>query len=63
MNREYRNDIINQTDHNGNTPLFLAIKLGYQSNYFEIIRLLLAFGSDPTIKDLESWSPIEEAVA
>lgn len=42
----------------------LAIKLSYTSaEYFEIIKLLLIHGADPSVKDSNGWSPIEESVA
>ncbi|CAK79195.1 unnamed protein product (macronuclear) [Paramecium tetraurelia] len=63
LQKEYRTEILNQKDVNGNTPLLLAIKLSHQQNQFEIIRLLLSSGCDPSIKDLNGWSPIEETVA
>ncbi|CAD8100556.1 unnamed protein product [Paramecium primaurelia] len=63
LQKEYRTDILNMKDINGNTPLLLAIKLQQQQNQFTTIRLLLSNGSDPTIKDNDGWSPIEEAVA
>ncbi|CAD8093713.1 unnamed protein product [Paramecium primaurelia] len=63
LQKEYRTEILNQKDLNGNTPLLLAIKLSHQQNQYEIIRLLLSSGCDPSIKDLNGWSPIEETVA
>lgn len=52
------------TDLNGNTPLMLAIKLAYMSaEYFEMVKLLLIHGSDPSIKDANNWAAIEETVA
>ncbi|CAD8188665.1 unnamed protein product [Paramecium pentaurelia] len=63
LQKEYRTEILNQKDLNGNTPLLLAIKLSHQQNQYEIIRLLLQSGCDPSIKDLNGWSPIEETVA
>lgn len=42
----------------------LAIKLSYKSNdFFEIAKLLLIYGSNPSIKDKYGWSVIEETVA
>ncbi|CAD8198490.1 unnamed protein product [Paramecium pentaurelia] len=63
LQKEYRTDLLNMKDLNGNTPLLLAIKLQQQQNQFSTIRLLLSNGSDPTIKDTNGWSPIEETVA
>ncbi|CAK92764.1 unnamed protein product (macronuclear) [Paramecium tetraurelia] len=63
LQKEYRTDILNLKDIHGNTPLLLAIKLQQQQNQFSTIRLLLSNGSDPTIKDTDGWSPIEETVA
>lgn len=63
MSREYRTEILNQRDNNGNTLLMLVIKLSYRSPQHENIRLLLANGADPSIKDKLGWAPIEETVA
>ncbi|CAK61436.1 unnamed protein product (macronuclear) [Paramecium tetraurelia] len=63
LQKEYRTDILNMKDINGNTPLLLAVKLQQQQNQFSTIRLLLSNGSDPSIKDTDGWSPIEETVA
>lgn len=58
------NDIINLRDKRGNTPLLLALKLSYKSQaYYDIVKLLLIHGADPSLKDYNGWSPIEETVA
>ena len=56
--------IMNETDHRGNTPLTLAIKLSHMSSeYFTIARLLLSHGANPRQRDAFGWSPLDEAVA
>ena len=42
----------------------LAVKLSYKSiEYVDIVKLLLYNGADPSIKDNNGWSAIEETVA
>ncbi|CAD8090483.1 unnamed protein product [Paramecium sonneborni] len=63
LQKDYRTEILNYKDVNGNTPILLATKLSHKQNQFDIIKLLLSSGCDPSIKDLNGWSPIEESVA
>lgn len=56
--------ILNCQDHHGNTALMLALKLAQsQREYINIVCILLEFGADPHIKDLNGWSVMDEAVA
>ena len=46
-------------DPRGRTPLHLAISLGE----FEIARMLLVSGANPTSKNAGGWSALHEAVS
>eukprot|EP00164_Ancoracysta_twista_P005089 GFYU01006927.1.p1 GENE.GFYU01006927.1~~GFYU01006927.1.p1 ORF type:complete len:582 (+),score=90.57 GFYU01006927.1:58-1803(+) len=52
-------DIIDDTDHHGNTALHLAVILRES----EMIHQLLAAGADPKVKNALGWTVLEEAVA
>lgn len=57
-------EIINYRDHNGNSPLFLAVKLCSASReYLSIVRMLIEHGADIHQKDLNGWTMIDEAVS
>lgn len=58
------NDIINHQDHQGNTPLFLAVKLCSTSReYLSLVRILIEHGADIHQKDVNGWTMIDEAVS
>ena len=52
-------------DKYGNTPLILAVKLSYKNEdeYYKIIKTLLYHGADPTIRDLNNWSILDETLS
>ncbi|RUS72970.1 hypothetical protein EGW08_019273 [Elysia chlorotica] len=50
---------VSQRDHHGNTPLHIAIMLGYK----ECIHLLLAHGAPIKIKNAMGWTPLAEAIS
>lgn len=55
---------INELDHNGSTPLTLAVELLPRSQDYQlIIQQLLANGADPRKKTTFGWSPLDEAVS
>ena len=48
----------------GNTPLMLAVKLSYRHiDYIEIASCLISYGADPSVKDANGWSCLDEAVS
>lgn len=50
---------LNQTNHNGETPLHLAI----QFNQIELVKLLLEAGADRSIKDINGLTALDHAVS
>ncbi|KAL4484244.1 hypothetical protein ABPG72_003528 [Tetrahymena utriculariae] len=61
---EERYHLVNRIDEKGNTPLLLAVKLSYSnSNYYNIIKILLKNDADPRIRDRQDWSCFEEVVS
>jgi ankyrin repeat domain-containing protein 13 len=56
--------IINYPDFNGNTPLFLAVKLcAVSREYLSIVRMLVEHGANLHAKDANGWTMIDEAVS
>ena len=56
--------IMNKIDRKGNTPLLLAMKLAHShQNYTDIIKCLLYYGAIPSIRDLNGWSALDEAIS
>ena len=48
----------------GNTPLMLAVKLSHRHiDYIEIANCLISYGADPSAKDGNGWSCLDEAVS
>lgn len=55
---------LNQPDIEGNTPLFIAIKLCKTNpQLLEVIKTMLLMGADPNIIDKYGWSPLDEAIS
>lgn len=56
--------ILNSTDHKGNTAIMIAVKLCRNSSeYLAIVEMLADHGSDLHIKDINGWSLVDEAVS
>ncbi len=55
---------LNMPDALGNTPLMLAVKLSHHHiDYIEIANCLISYGADPSAKDGNGWSCLDEAVS
>lgn len=50
---------VNEQDKHGNTAMHLACMLGRK----ELVHLLLSHGSSPTVRNLNGWSPLSEAIS
>ena len=56
-------DILNEKDHRGNTPLMLASKLSAnEEEYLKCINFLFKQGCDGKIRDTNKWSIMDEAI-
>ena len=56
-------EIINYKDHQGNTPLLLAVKLcNISREYLSLVRMLIEYGANIHEKDVNGWKMIDEAV-
>lgn len=57
-------DLLNFKDHQGNSPLFLAVKLcSLSREYLAVVRMLIEHGASVHQKDLNGWTMIDEAVS
>jgi ankyrin repeat protein len=57
-----KEEIIEELDHRGNTPLLLAAKLSYkETEYIRIAALLMHHGANTRVKDADGWTIIDEA--
>jgi ankyrin repeat protein len=60
------NEIKNNKDYLGNTPLYLAVKLALKNNnmndLIKILTFLLKNGANPKIRNNEGWCPLDEAI-
>lgn len=57
-------EILNFKDHQGNSSLFLAVKLcNVSREYLAIVRMLIEHGANVHQKDLNGWTMIDEAVS
>lgn len=54
---------INKADSGGNSPLLLAVKMAHKNEEFQnVIKNILRAGGNPKIKDINGWTPLDEAV-
>lgn len=55
--------ILNERDHQGNTPLLLAAKLSaHEDEYLRCINFLFKEGCDGKLRDGNGWSILDEAI-
>ena len=58
-----KEEVIEEKDHHGNTPLMLTVKLSHMSkDYVNLARILLKNGANPRSRDREGWSILDEAI-
>jgi hypothetical protein len=58
-----KEELMEEMDHHGNTPLMLAVKLNHLSTeYGRLARVFLENGAQPKVRDSDGWTVMDQAI-